>query len=66
VSVAVAAGSSVANLYYSQPLLARVGRTFGAVHSAGCVPGKRSVGRRLVVAVAKPLIAIGIYLAVMS
>src|SRR5689334_10226672 len=36
--MALAAGSSVANLYYSQPLLARMGRAFGVGHAAGYIP----------------------------
>jgi MFS family permease len=36
--MAITAGSSVANLYYSQPLLARIGQSFGVGHAAGYIP----------------------------
>jgi predicted MFS family arabinose efflux permease len=42
--MALAAGSSVANLYYSQPLLARMGRAFGVGHAAGYIPTFTLVG----------------------
>ncbi|HEY2124611.1 MAG TPA: MFS transporter, partial [Chthoniobacterales bacterium] len=34
----LAAGTSVANLYYSQPLLAQMGQAFGVRHAAGYIP----------------------------
>ena len=43
----MAAGSSVANLYYSQPLLAEMGRTFGVGHSAAYVPTFTLIGLML-------------------
>jgi predicted MFS family arabinose efflux permease len=45
--MAIAAGSSVANLSYSQPLLAVMGRTFGVGHAAGYIPTFTLVGLML-------------------
>jgi len=43
--LAVAAGVTVANLYYSQPLLAMIGTAFGAgAHQAGLVPTLTQAG----------------------
>jgi predicted MFS family arabinose efflux permease len=42
--MALASGLSVANLYYSQPLLAQMGRTFGVGHTAGYIPAFTLVG----------------------
>src|SRR3984893_9770757 len=43
-AMALASGMSVANLYYSQPLLAQMGRTFGVGHAAGYIPAFTLVG----------------------
>jgi predicted MFS family arabinose efflux permease len=43
-AMALASGLSVANLYYSQPLLAQMGRTFGVGHAAGYIPAFTLVG----------------------
>jgi predicted MFS family arabinose efflux permease len=42
--MALASGISVANLYYSQPLLVQMGRTFGVGHTVGYIPTFTLVG----------------------
>jgi predicted MFS family arabinose efflux permease len=42
--MALASGVSVANLYYNQPLLAQMGRTFGVGHAAGYIPAFTLIG----------------------
>jgi predicted MFS family arabinose efflux permease len=42
--MALASGISVANLYYSQPLLVQMGRTFGVGHAVGYIPTFTLVG----------------------
>jgi predicted MFS family arabinose efflux permease len=42
--MALASGISVANLYYSQPLLIQMGRTFGVGHAVGYIPTFTLVG----------------------
>ena len=43
-AMAVASGISVANLYYSQPLLGQMGQTFGVGHAAGYIPAFTLIG----------------------
>jgi predicted MFS family arabinose efflux permease len=43
-AMALASGMTVANLYYSQPLLAQMGRTFGVGNAAGYIPAFTLVG----------------------
>src|SRR5260221_4099279 len=43
-AMALASGVSVANLYYCQPLLAQMGRTFGVGHAAGYIPAFTLIG----------------------
>jgi predicted MFS family arabinose efflux permease len=42
--MALASGISVANLYYSQPLLVQMGQTFGVGHAVGYIPTCTLVG----------------------
>ena len=43
--MAVASGATVANLYYNQPLLPEIARTFGvADHAVGLIPTLTQVG----------------------
>jgi predicted MFS family arabinose efflux permease len=44
VVMALAAGVSVANLYYCQPLLTQMGQPFGVGHKAGYIPDFTFVG----------------------
>jgi predicted MFS family arabinose efflux permease len=43
-AMALASGISVANLYYSQPLLGQMGQTFGVGHAAGYIPAFTLIG----------------------
>jgi len=42
--MALASGLSVANLYYCQPLLTQMGRTFGVGHAAAYIPTSALIG----------------------
>ena len=43
--MAVASGATVANLYYNQPLLPEIARTFGAPdHAVGLIPTLTQIG----------------------
>src|SRR5260370_30014345 len=43
-AMALASGMSVANVYYSQPLLGQMGQTFGVGHAAGYIPVFQLIG----------------------
>src|SRR5258708_23076332 len=54
-AMALASGISVANLYYSQPLLGQMGQTFGVGHAAGYIPAFTLIGLILGMVLLAPL-----------
>ena len=53
--MALASGMSVANVYYSQPLLGQMGQTFGVGHAAGYIPAFTLIGLILGMVLLAPL-----------
>jgi len=55
-TMAIASGATVANLYYNQPLLAEIGRSFSAsLHAVGLVPTVTQIGYGLGMLLVVPL-----------
>src|SRR3989442_5924460 len=55
-TMAIASGATVANLYYNQPLLPEIGRSFSAsLHAVGLVPTLTQVGYGLGMLLVVPL-----------
>jgi predicted MFS family arabinose efflux permease len=54
-AMALASGMSVANVYYSQPLLGQMGQTFGVGHAAGYIPAFTLIGLILGMVLLVPL-----------
>ena len=55
-TMAIASGATVANLYYNQPLLAEIARSFSAsLHVVGLVPTATQIGYGLGMLLVVPL-----------